>query len=489
MTDYQDPLGDSWRDEPSCLEAELPPGRRKTSTGRTLRTVAPDEEPDFTLARGDHVELAGLLLTALRTTADLVHTDGALYRYQPKRGIWETVHRGEQSRVVQGFAGITIDGKKDPLSLKASDVTGSIKLAADQALQPTFFSDAPAGIAFDGSYVEVMPDGEIIQRDHAPEHRARFAYPFAFQSTATPPRWLAFLDSVFDGDADAAAKIALLQEYVGLCILGRASRYQRAIIMLGAGANGKGVVAKVVEACMPPGSVAAIAPQQMGCEYRRAKLAGALINIVSELPPSDIDDSNAWKAIVAGDSIDARHIREAPFTFRPVAGHIYSANPPLPGTSDQSDGFWRRPILELFNRCFAPHEQIADLDTQIISSELPECVSWFLAGAARAIASGQLTLPSSHTEALDRWRHAADQVRAFVRDRTLALDAEEPSNSGTTGAALYEAYREWATATGHRNLYARNRFGERAKGLIPNASVHGTRHYRVRLRRAWEGDE
>lgn len=467
-------------------DANAPPRTWTTSTGSVLRdatreTASAGESFD----RGDHVELGERMLERLRGDGpELVHAEGELYRYGVGTGLWTPVDEGEQSREVQSFAGSWV-GKRT-LKIKLGDVSGSMKLAHHRVADRDFFATAPAGIAFTASYVQVLPSGEIEQREHSPEHRARFAYPFGYRATPQPARLLAFLGEVFRDDDDKEQKIALVQEYVGLCVLGRAASYQRAVIGLGVGANGKGVLTKIVAACMPPKSVCAIAPHQMSNEYRRAKLAGALINIVSELPPADIEDSNAWKAIVAGDLTDARHIRCEPFDFRPVAGHLYSANPPLPGTSDQSDGFWRRPLMLTFNRVFERDEQVPDLEESIIAAELPDDVSWFIAGGARALAARQLTIPPSHHEALDRWRHAADQVRAFVRARTAAIEASEPASNGTTGTELFASYREWATETHHRNLYSGNRFGERARALIANAEVHGVRYYRVRLLSGWE---
>lgn len=148
-----------------------------------------------------------------------------------------------------------------------------------------------------------------------------------------------------------AARTPATYRFFGACILGIAPRYQRACLATGEGENGKSTLADIVIACMPAGTTSAIAPQDWGQEYRRAMLVGKHLNAVGELPEREIIASESFKAIVTGDPIVGRVIRESPIIFRPRAGHYFAANR-LPGTSDQSEGFWRRLIVLTFNGSF-----------------------------------------------------------------------------------------------------------------------------------------
>jgi putative DNA primase/helicase len=223
----------------------------------------------------------------------------------------------------------------------------------------------------------------------------------------------------------------------------------------------------IVSRAFPPGSVEAIAPQDWGQEYRRAMLAGKLLNVVAELPEADILESEAFKAIVTGDPIVGRHIREAPFTFRPIAGHLFAANR-LPGTNDQSEGFWRRLIVIRYNRNFhnSP-DRDPQIGEKIIRAELPLVVAWMLEGAARIMRDQGHTVPESHVVELDAWRGAADQVRVFLAECTV----EDASGYGTSASAVYSAYQRWAQRNGHKPVSS-TKFGMRMKGLGKPAA-HG----------------
>jgi P4 family phage/plasmid primase-like protien len=454
----------------------------------TAGVVRLNPRPRF--RRGDHVELAESLLADLNAEAPHVNTDGRWCGYQEDRGIFVHVEPSRLSATVQSYAGQKVakgeDKEPRPLRLNASDVHGTLRLAADLASVPDFFTHAPRGVVFADGFVEVTPTG-IVRKGHSPDHRARFAYPFPYDGKAFPFEFWKFLRSVFanDDDDECAAKICLLQEYIGVALLGLATKYQKALVFEGDGANGKGVCSSIMERCMPPGSVCAIPPQDLGQEYRRAMLAGKLLNIVSELPEADILDSESWKAIVAGDTTTGREIRKEPFTFKPVAGHVYSANR-LPGTTDQTHGFWRRLLVLRFGRVFAEHEQDPTLADRIVEAERPAIVAWALDGAQRVLATGRYTVPPSSAEAVESWQRASDQVRAFVEERCDRLAMDVSPGLGEAAGDLYRAYRGWATDNGHRPM-ASNKFGERMRllGLEAHRGAKGARTYPVTLRSAW----
>lgn len=449
------------------------------------------------LERGDHAELAEKLLQQLRTKGDLidigegpvhndpprpvVFADGTLYLYDRGRHVFAVVDVAEQRARVLGMAGHPVKTTKGtkPLHVRRADAVGVTQSAWDLAADPTFFVDAPRGIMFADAFVRVTAHG--IEVEHpAPEHRARYAYPFQYEPTPRPKRWLGFLADVFSGDADGAAKAFLLQEFGGACLLGEAWRYQRAIVMVGAGSNGKKVTTDVFARAMPPGSTVAIPPQQWGDQYRLAMLAGKHLNAVGELPEYDIISSETFKGVITGDMTTGRHIREAPFPFAPIAGHMFAANK-LPGTVDHTHGFWRRFAMLQFNRVFAEGESNRSLADEIIASDLPHIVSWFVEGARRLLAQGDYTIPASSAAALAEWRQRADQVATYVQECTHELGADEPTKTGAKPKALYQDYRLWAADNGHKPLNAQN-FADRMKLLgLPTAKVHEGWFYRVQI--------
>jgi putative DNA primase/helicase len=430
-----------------------PPGLPNLTNGAI--PVAP-----YKFKVGDHKELVDRLLFMLQNDSRVIITgdERELFGYNPTTGLYLLIGRSDQSRIVQTLSGSPVKGSAKPLKIQAKDVSGAQSLAYDRVERPGFFSEAPAGIAFSDGFVTLTEAGAGVLA-HSPDNRARFGYPFPYAPEAPCPMWLNFLGEIFRDDDDRDQKIAVLQEHLGASLAGIATTYQRCIICIGEGDEGKSTLAKIVQTIFPPGSVEAVPPQEWGQEYRRAMLAGKLLNVVAELPESDIIASESFKAVVSGDPITGRHIRQEPFTYKPKAGHLFLANR-LPGTPDQTRGFWRRFIVIRFNRNFsgdgARDPFIAD---RIIAAERSSLVSWALQGAVRLLAQKEYTLPTSHTKELAMWRKTADQIAAFFDDKVTF-----EVGRGTAASDAYMRYRDWAEANGHRSISS-SKFSGRLREL------------------------
>lgn len=424
------------------------------------------------MVRGDQVELGQAMLDTIREqigddAGDLLKYDeGDLYAYDLRSGIWSPIAEHEQSCVVQTFAGAFITSAKKNLKLSAGEVAGAIKLAHHRVTEPDFFASAPAGITFKNGFVRVDRDGVTLTR-HSPEHRARMTFPYEYDPCTPYPRFYQFLRELWRDDRDCEEKCVFLQDFVGACLVGQATRFQKAVMMTGQGDNGKSTLMDIVSEIFPTAARCSIPPEQWGQEYRRAMLAGKLLNYVSETSDREFPEPATFKAVVTGDSMDARHIRDSPFTFRPIAGHWFSANT-LPGSSDSSNGFWRRWIVLAFNRKFEEHEKDRGLASYIVENELPGIIGWALEGAARVLARGAYVEPPSSRTALAGWRNETDSVRAYVEEccaRTpLSVRWSEVTDRlHFEGAGeLFADYKRWAVSSGHAPVSPKG-FAQRMK--------------------------
>lgn len=441
-------------------DPELPQGGPASIPPPDLLTNGAIPMAPYKFKVGDHAELADRLLLLLRNDNRIAITgdEQSVFGYDPDRGLFTRIQEEEQSRIIQSMSGSPVKGKSRPLGIRSVDVNGTQKLSYDKSAVPGFFSDAPAGLAFLNGFVGFSEAGAVLV-PHSPDNRARFGYSFPYAPEAPCPMWLNFLSEIFRDDDDRDQKIAVLQEHIGASLAGLATTFQRCIVCIGEGDEGKSTFAKIVASAFPPGSIEAIPPQEWGQEYRRALLAGKLLNTVAELPESDIISSESFKAVVSGDSITGRPIRQAPFTFKPRAGHLFLANR-LPGTPDQTRGFWRRFIVIRFNRSFTGDAARDPLIAEkIVAAEQGSLVSWALQGAVRLIAQKSHTLPASHERELATWRKSADQVAAFIEDKVTFVPTR-----GTAGMEAYAAYRDWADANGHRAISS-SKFSGRLREL------------------------
>jgi putative DNA primase/helicase len=222
-----------------------------------------------------------------------------------------------------------------------------------------------------------------------------------------------------------------------------ATTYQKALFIIGAGGNGKSQLLDVVAALFPKGRVYAVRPQDWGSEYQRAELAGAMINIVAELPSSAIAEGGSFKAIITGDATSARQIYQRPFTFRPRCAHIFSANE-YPRALDTSDGFWRRVLVLTMNRRFdGTPEEIHKLARRIIDQELEGVLAWAAQGARRLMTQGGYTRVASCEAAVAVWRRESDPVALWMDGRTTPATEDD---GGMLATELFRDYRSWSEA-------------------------------------------
>ena len=90
---------------------------------------------------------------------------------------------------------------------------------------------------------------------------------------------------------------AFLAEFAGACLLGVAPSFQRFVVLYGDGGTGKSAIVRVVSGVMPEGSVGSIPPHEWQREYYRARLVGVRLNAVSEMPSTEIFETESIKAI------------------------------------------------------------------------------------------------------------------------------------------------------------------------------------------------
>jgi putative DNA primase/helicase len=445
----------------------------------------PANRPAFVAA--DQKEITDRLVAWLTTEERpiLVGDEQEIFGYEPKSGLFAEITRSEQSKFIQGLSGTKVQKSNRVMKIGSNDISGTFKLTYDRLSKPGFFSEPRAGLAFTNGFVRLVGE-DLVLEPHSPDNRARFAYPFDYDATAPCDKWLGFLEDLFGEDSDWEQKVAVVQEHVGASLAGLATRFQRCVTFIGDGGEGKSTLAEVVSSLFPPGSTESIPPQEWEQEYRRAKLAGKLLNVVAELPEGDIIGSSAFKAIVAGEPITARHIRKDPFTHRPRAGHLFLANR-LPGTPDQTRGFWRRFIIVRFNRNFSEDPvRDPDIANKIITAERPAIVAWALAGAARLVKQRGYTIPASHEAELENWRMSADQVSGFVNEKLApTIDGE----LGLPGSELYKAYRDWAERNGHHSMSSAKFAGRlRELGYSPKKTKDSNR-YGLKMRPEVDGSK
>jgi len=459
----------------------LPVGPRRIGVlvNRTTPASGPTSAARF--ASDSDQDLAEHVLTEMEREDYITVFDlGDLWRYHPDMGYWRRVPDAVLESMVMSLHGepvLTMKGDSRPLLLSNAKIEAVANVVRRAASAQGFYEDQVPGVACENGFATVQ-DGRVVVLAHNPQHRSLFGLPIRAEENATPELFLQYLRQCFRDDVDGEEKIKVLQEFTGAALMGMSTKYQKGLMLVGHGANGKSTFQTIITALFPTNAVTAVPPQEMDNEYRRAMLAGSRINMVSELPESDILASEAIKAMISGDQVVGRHIREAPFAFRPVAGHIFSANN-LPAVTDMTDGFFRRWLIISWDRRFSTAEQDKRLSDRVIGTELGSILSWALQGAARLLEQDAYTETASMRTNVQEWRESTDQVSSWLHARYVWPPIPGHTTAMYSAATLYEDFSRWAAMNGHKTMTS-TKWGRRMKLLdVPCTRKNNGLHYQL----------
>lgn len=436
-----------------------------------------DDPDDYTLASNGQMELARHVLEhwgAFEKPARVQSDSVQLYLYDSTTGLFTGLSRAVvQSRVMelQDRSYVTAKGSVGRLDVTVrlrNDVTEQI-MKMPGVLNEKFLLDPPIGLATRSGWL-CLENGVPTLKPHSPLHKAFHGLDFDYDPETDTTEWETFLHGVFVDDA--YDKVKLLQEFTGMALFGSAAQGQKAIMLTGEGNNGKSTVMDLIATIFPEGTTASSSPQDWAGyagQYNVAKLRGVLLNSVSEIPERQILASDKFKQIITGEPISSREPTEKVQTFTPIAGHIFSAND-LPATGDNSEGFWRRFLVVVFDRNFGEQgEEGAKTKGDVMArftNKKDQILAWAVRGIERRLARGAYTKPKSHNDAIKGWRTNTDAVADFIE-----ACCEIDSGAKTPLSEIYGHFRKWAQYSGRGNMGSKTL----AKRLGQVPSVKGSR--------------
>lgn len=431
---------------------------------------------------GDEAELAAALLKEVRGGGEpAVYDVGYIHAFDETTGLWTPLDDAALGRRIQAWSGVQVGHGENAhrLHVNKRTVDGAIKLAAMlpcDGYGEGFFAAAPRGVMFANGFLRIDDTTALVFEAPSPDHRQRIALPFDYDKNATALRFMRYLEEVFEGDADKAQKIRLVQQFVGACLMGLATTYQKVLMLYGEGRNGKSVLIDVVSALFPAGMRAAVAPQHFSNDDKCILLVGVRLNVVNEIPENDITEGSGFKSVVDGSEVTARQVFKPAISFRPEAGHLFAAND-LPGSRDKSLGFWRRWLVVDFNREFEGGKDEKGLGDKIVASEMPGIAAWAARGAVDLLASGDYAVPQSCVDRIEQWRHDADPVRLFLDECAAPLNSQD---HWTPAKTLYDRFALFSEQNGFARMSSA-KFGKRVKRYVQHKKSNGSK-YLVRLR-------
>jgi len=313
-------------------------------------------------------------------------------------------------------------------------------------------------------------EGRLTLRSHERTHYNSIQIPHIFEPSATAPRFVAFLQEVFFGDADCQDKSTAVLEAFGYTLMNHC-RYEKFFICVGNGSNGKSVLLNVLKHVLSAKNHCSIPPSKFENSFNVAQLDGHLANIVSELPAKSVLPDDMVKIMASGEGVQVEHKNKDPFTLESIATTWVAANA-LPHSADVSGALFRRAVVLEFNNMFSPSDASHDVNLiDKLKAEVSGIIRLALEAYAKATVN-DFTLPASSKVAIDAWRESIDQVREFI-----AIECEVTADERISLKALFNKYQVWHRAEMPSiNALSRNEFTKRleANGFKKSRDKNGT---------------
>lgn len=278
---------------------------------------------------------------------------------------------------------------------------------------------------------------------HNSKYLSTIQIPVEYDENASCPDFLKFLNEVFEGDLE---RIANAQEWFRYALT-TVTKAQKALILSGSGANGKGVFVDILSLLVGDGNISNIPLNELSKGFSRVCLYGKTVNISSE-NESDGKTINTqyFKGIVGEDAITAEQKGKPVFSFKPTVKLILAMNN-LPSTRDKSNGFYRRLSILKFNVTFSEANRDENLKVKL-RKELPGIFLWAIEGLKRLRKNKfKFSYCESMEQALEEYKTEQNPMIEFFEDSI----EEEPSHTvRSNNKSIYETFKTWAEANGHK---------------------------------------
>jgi putative DNA primase/helicase len=297
--------------------------------------------------------------------------------------------------------------------------------------------------------------------------------PVRYHAEAECPRWLEFLNVTLPVRHAGDCRIAVLQEYIGYCLL-PGCLYHKALFLVGPGQSGKSTILYVVETLLGDENTCHFSLEQLAGTFGLDSMRGKLVNTSAEVDYMVRHRENLFKELVSGDPVTVNRKFKSPITLKPTAKLVFAAND-LPAISDTTEGVPRRLIIIPCDHVVLARDVNPYLGNDL-AREGSGILNWALEGLRRLRTQGQFSQCQVCDEALRLHKQTSNSVAEFFGECVQ----RDPGND-CISTHLYEIYAYWCRKSGRKAVHEAE-FGKRVLRLRfrkfrPAATANGQRPY------------
>lgn len=282
---------------------------------------------------------------------------------------------------------------------------------------------------------------------HTPDYVSIMQSPVVYDPDATAPRWMQFLEEVTKNEVEQQV---ILQQFAGYCLTSE-TKYEKSLILVGPGGNGKGRYANVLRAIVGRENTSTINMRSLNERFGLSGLYGKKLNIIDEISGHYFESDNI-KQIISGEPMSAEiKNKQERLDFRPTAKILFTVND-LPRLNDTSDGIYRRFIIMSFDQVFrdlADEERnvkVKDVDLELkLADELSGIFNWAVEGLRSLRENKSFSVTSKNISQLEAYRRENSPLAEFL-DQEYVVE----NNVKSLMKTVYLDYRSYCERNGYK---------------------------------------
>jgi len=255
--------------------------------------------------------------------------------------------------------------------------------------------------------------------DYTPKMRFFNKHPVIYDPLIEIDQILVFIKDIIKGEND----LKTLQELCGY-LLWRENRFEKAIMLLGNGRNGKSKFIDLLKEIVGHHNIVNISLSEIEKDtFAASNFHNKHANFSPDLSKEVLECTGKFKSLIGRDTITANRKHRTNIQFKNFAKFIFASNN-LPYTTDHSDGFFDRWTIIDFPYKFVDkptklNEKLKDpniIEKICNPKELSGLVNWSLQGLKRLFKNGEFTISDSTDGIKKKWMRESSSISGFWED-------------------------------------------------------------------------
>jgi len=321
----------------------------------------------------------------------------------------------------------------------------------------------------------------VTLKQHSSDDYTTVKMPYRYDDKAVHQKWDKFVDEITSGDKKTQK---LLKQFAGYLLLPDC-RFQKALMLMGTGSNGKSVFVNTLAKMLggSKGYVSYVEPSKLSKDFRLMPFKTSWLNISSDSESDLRGAEGQFKKIAVGEDLEDAYKFKQAFSF-PTRSKLVMCCNYFPTVSDISEGFMRRFLIVNFKKHFIDAEDVRPntnemaIDVNLereLEKELPGILNWAIEGLQELLAQGKFTETDEQKELLKEFVSNNDHIVDFIDDAKNEGIIYEDKGDHLEGKQikqkdLFRRYRVWADE-GNYYPKSRGRFFNGLRSMLKRMNI------------------